>query len=1066
MASETKTTPDLSGDDYEFPLSFSQLRLWFLDRLVRDNPFYNLPLAVRLQVALNRRAFGLALNEVVRRHDALRCAIEDRGMGEPAVIVRPFEPFPLPFVDISGLGPSSREDELKAIALKQAATPFDLSVAPLARYLLVELRPNEHVFFATMHHIVSDGWSLGLFWRELTSLYAAAAAGRPPDLPEPALQYGDFAVWQRERMSSLEFYRQRAFWHEAARDLPTLDLVTDFPRPPEPAHQGAVQPIELPARMTQQLTEFAAQSGATPFMVLVAALAAQLGRYADQSDVVLGTPVANRNRVELEGIIGFFVNSLLVRIKLDGDPTFSEVVRRSKAMLTGAFSNQDFPFEKLVEELQIARDPSRNPLFQISVQYFADAVRSGQRADPSPPAAKSNLVAVNRGTALFDMAWSLWQAGNAISGQIEFDTKLFEPGTVAAMAEAFRTFLMGALAHPQASIHSIPLISDERRTALVAQVARAGRIAGEAEMIWPRIKKIASAAPDTCALDGTVQLSYADLVGRVETVAAALLRLGVAIEEPVGVLMQRSHDSVIALLGILAAGAAFVPLSSDNPPAHTDAVLESRGCRFVITGGKYTPPTRTAKALPIGSLAEDTRGYECPLIHRAGLAYVIHTSGSTGAPKGVEQTHAALANQVAWMANEYGTGPGDRILFKTPLVFDASLWEVFVPLSVGATLVVAAPDAHTDPRLLVGEASVNLITDLQLVPSMLRMFLDEPGIGGCHALKRLYSGGEALHPSLARQFRETLPQVELINLYGPAETCIQSVAGRVPADITDIGVPLGAPVRGNTLYVLGPRMELVPDGMPGELWIGGEGMARGYASQPGATARSFLPNPFAAGGSRLYRTGDRVVRRPDGSLIYKGRVDTQIKFAGIRIDPGEIEAELLAHPEVRRAAVVFDGCGLKAHVETECGQHELRRHLQARLPRQLVPATIVTTSRLSLLESGKIDRKAMPVGRAGTETRVPIAPSDQIEATLVDIWAEVLDRPDVYADQDFFSDLGGHSLVAIRVIARIRELFGVNAPLRLIFENPTVQSLADALRRDPECGDRIREAELVLEVAE
>ncbi len=1039
---------DFEGSALEYPLSYGQARLWFLDKLLPGNAFYNLPLAVRLPRGLNRQAFGLALNEIVRRHESLRCCVREQG-GEPVSIVLPFQPFALRMTDLSGLSRAEHAARLTEIPAREAGQPFDLAKAPLARFHLLKLAGGEYLFMATMHHIISDGWSMGVFWRELTALYADAAAGRRPQLAEPELQFGDYAVWQREQCADAALDAQQSYWHDRLRGIEQLDLQPDFPRPEVQKHNGATHGFTLATPLTGAITELAQRHGTTPFAVLLAGLAILMGRYAGQSDVVLGAPVANRDREELESLIGFFVNSLVLRIDLSGAPDFGTVLDRAARTLRDALSHSDYPFERLVDDLDLPRDRSRNPVFQISAQLFA-VPGQRQQSGATGSGAQGGVVVVDKGTALFDMSWNFWFEGAQIRGQVEFDTDLFDPRRIASMAAAFTSLMSAAAEHPDCPAHRLPLLSGSTRQELSERALAQG-----SPDLWTRIRASASARAGETVLEyGDTKLSGAELVSRVEGIAAGLQAQGVGPEDLVALDMPRSGALVLSCLAVLAAGGAFMPLNPDDPPARKAEILAKTGCRLTVGtvagDGQITPEilARAAGSFRPVPPPETTR-----------LAYVIQTSGSTGTPKAVAQSHGAIAAQIDWLTRRLDPQPDDAILLKTPLVFDASLWELFLPLAAGFRLVVGDPDIHRDPRQIVRSIAVHGVTMVQLVPSVLRLVIEDLHIAECHRLRLVAVGGEPLDHVLLATTRDTLPACRIANLYGPAETCVQSAVTLIEPGDPPASPALTERAGGHRLYLLGPELEALPPGHPGELWVGGIGVARGYLGQTGLTAAQFLPDPFAADGSRMYRTGDRFIRTPDGRLGYLGRADAQIKRAGIRIEPGEIEAAALCHPEISRAALLMRNGSLVLYAETGCPAAELRRHLQSLLPKQMLPETIVPMAAFPVLISGKTDRQALAALDHVPAPAADRPPRSRVDEAVATIWAEMLDLDTVQIDQDFFAELGGHSLLAIRAVVSMRDLLGVELPLHLIFDHSSVAALVDALAQIGANAARLAEIE-------
>lgn len=1043
------------AEDYalQYPLSHGQARLWFLEKLRPGSSFYNLPLAVQLPGRLNRQALGLALNEVVRRHETLRCHVDEHD--EMAVcIVQPFRPFALPFTDLSGLTKSEHAKQLADLTAQEVGRPFDLTAAPLVRFRLVKLAGSQHLFMATMHHIISDGWSMGVFWRELTSLYADAAAGRPPQLPEADLQYGDFAVWQREQLGQDVLGEQRRYWADMLDGYEQLDLPTDFPRPPAQKHNGATHPFAFQAALSKAVVAVSQKSDTTPFAVLLSCLGLVLGSFAGQTDVIIGTPVANRDREELENLIGFLVNSLVLRLDLSGEPDFATVLDRTSRRLRDALSNSDYPFEKLVEDLNVPRDPSRNPIYQVSAQLFSGP---GQKSvdGQAPRAGGQSLMPIDKGTALFDMTWNFWFEGAVLKGQVEFDTDLFDPRRIEAMAGSLQALLEAALAQPDRAVRTLPLTRARPEAEIVGEDATA-----ETVDIWQQIESALNRRSQDKVLEfGETNLTGAEVTLRVKAIAAGLQALGIGREDIIALKMPRSDELVLAMLGILAAGGVFLPLNPDDPPARHASILSRAGCRLTIyaEGDAKDDATTT-----VGLLEADANDFKpVPPLSDDQLAYLILTSGSTGEPKAVAQTHGAIARQIEWLTGFFSPSAEDAVLMKTPLVFDASLWEVLLPLSAGCRLVVAPPDAHRDPRQIVAAVAERQITILQLVPSMMRLVLDDLNISSCTNLRILAAGGEALDPALVTALQETLPSCYLVNLYGPAETCVQSAVAKLEPGTTQVP-NVSASVGGHRLYLLGPDMQPLPDGHPGELWIGGVGVARGYMNAPAMTATSFIPDPFAADGSRMYRSGDRFLRRPDGTLAYLGRRDSQIKRSGIRIETGELESAARDHPDVSRAAVLIKENVLVLFAETCCTGPELRNFLQTRLPRQMMPDQFVPIEQMPILVSGKVDRQALAGLTLEAATATERAPRSKVDEAVAMIWADIFNREDVHIDQDFFAELGGHSLLAIRATVLMRDLLGLEFPLHLIFDAPTVAGLVDAIADQPDAGERLEAIEEAL----
>lgn len=1051
---------------YAFPLSFQQQRLWLVDRLYPAHPAYNLHFAAPVVAPVNANALFLAANEMVRRHESLRTVI--RMVGEqPLQIVHEFAARSFPLIDLSTLPPPQRDDEVRRLVSDDAVRGFDLATGPLFRLQLLRLEPKRHLVLVAMHHIVSDGWSLTVLWEELTQLYAAAASGRPPGLPEPALQYADFCAWQREWLRGDVLETQLDYWRRQLSGAATLALPTDRPRSKVQGYSGESRAIRIGQQTTERLRALARDQQATPFMVLCAAFAALLSRYANQTDVVLGTPITNRNRVELEKVIGFFVNSLVLRFDFSGDPPFLELLKRVRRTLVDGYAHQDIPFERLVEELKVERDQSRNPIFQVTIQMFQ--MPGGSPGHSSGP----GLLDVGQGSAMFDLAASFWDAGNEIKGSMQFSADLFDDETVGRLCSHLMNFLGAAVADPGLRLSAIPVTTERERAQLLA-FGTSSQPGVSVPAVHETFAAVATASPERTALTWAGgHLTYGELLSRTNALALRLQRCGVRRGDLVGILASPSPELVIAMLGTLRAGAAWLPLDPHLPWERLADIVRDAAPAVVLVASNV-PRKGTFPGTPYLDFVHT--GLEAAHIAPVSttpddLAYVLYTSGSSGTPKGVTMPHRALANLVAWMRAAFPLESDDTVLYKTPFSFDASIWELFLPLTSGARVALPAPDAHRDPSALIADVVAQDVTVLQLVPSMLRLFLDHVGVSRCRKLRYLFAGGETLPNGLWMTVRDTL-DVQFCNLYGPTETCVQSTfhlcgAGDSSSQVT---VPIGRAVDGTTLYVVNEALHLQPIGVPGELCIGGAGVAHGYFGQPALTADRFIPDPFGSDpGARIYRTGDSVRWRADGTLEFMGRIDAQVKLRGYRIEPTEIEAVLALHPDVERSVVTVhndeaSGQRLVAYLTLVRGSDPpksgLRRHLAERLPSYMVPSFIVFLDAFPLLSSGKIDRRELPAPEISSEQWIP--PDGPIEEAIADVWAEVLGLERIGADDDFFIHLGGHSLLATRVAARLNDLFQIELPLRWLFEHPTVRGLAEMLCRDDGLAERMKQVAQIL----
>jgi amino acid adenylation domain-containing protein len=1026
------------------PLSFSQQRLWVLDRLDPGSTAFNLLRPLRLRGVLNVAALERALDALRARHESLRTTFGEGADGAPVQVIHPFAPTPLPVEDLALLAEQAREGIVQARAQEDATTGFDLVAGPLFRARLLRLRHDEHVLLLAIHHVIADGWSLGIMARELGSLYAAFQAGAPDPLAPLPVQYADFAQWQREHLTGETLRRQRAFWRAAlAGAPPALELPTDFPRPPAERHRGRVWRDRMEPELARRIRAVAAEEGTTPFAVLLAGLRAVLARWSGQEDVTIGAPVAGRGRTEVEGLIGFFVNTLPLRGSVLADDTFRALLRREKAATLAAFDHQDLPFERIVEELRIPRDLSRNPVFQVSLML------------QNTPAGAEHLAGieiaplqVEYDTARFDLAFDLYEEDDgALRVETEYATDLFEHATVGRMVAHLKRLLGHAAARPDALVSRLELMDDDERAVLRGWNGTARD--------WPfaplhrLFAEQAARTPHAVAVEGADgALTYAELDSLSAGVAAALRARGAGRGTIVAVGVERTTRMVAALLGVLRAGAAYLPLDPEYPAERLAYMLEDAGARLLLTDRAQADrlPATFIDRILLDEIGPAEAADADAEVGAEDLAYVIYTSGSTGRPKGVMVRHGGACNFLRAMADAPGLRADDVLLAVTTIAFDISVLELFLPLSLGARAVVATREQAADPTLLSALIARTGATVMQATPATWTMLL---GAGWTpRAGMRLLTGGEALPRLVADALLSA--GAEVWNLYGPTEITVWATAGRVPAEGA---IPLGQAVANTTLFVLDPAGSPAPLGVPGELFIGGAGVTRGYLHRPGMTAERYVPDPFGAPGSRLYRTGDLVRRRNDGALEFLGRVDFQVKLRGFRIELGEIEGVLRAHPAVGGAVALVRGEGTDARLvayviprapDAPPAGTELRAFLKERLPEYMVPSAFVVLDAFPLTPSGKIDRRALPATDAQAEARAFVAPRTAHEQALAEIWREVLRTERVGAEDDFFA-LGGHSILATQVLARVRRELGVELPLRAMFEAPTVRALAERL---------------------
>ncbi len=1057
--------PDLAAlvagqDAGAAPVAFTQQRLWFLDQLEPNRPDYNIATAVRLQGALDAGALTRALDEIVRRHAALRTTFANVD-GQPVQVIAPTLTLALPVEDLSDRPEAEREAQALRLASAEARAPFDLARGPLVRARLLRLAPDHHIALLTTHHIISDGWSMGLFVSELAALYQACAAGAPSPLPELPVQYADFAHWQRRWLQGETLDKQLAYWrNELAGSPALLELPTDRPRPAVQTSRGATLPFRLAGALRDPFKRLLQHEGATLFMGLLAAFQVLLHRYSGQTDFNVGTPIANRTRTELEGLIGFFANTLVLRARLDEPAglSFRDLLARVRETSLGAYAHQDLPFEKLVEALQPERNLSHTPLFQV--MFVLDNAPlsgfdlAGLRLSP---------VAAETGAASFDLTLSMREDGQGWGGYIEYNTDLFDAATIQRLVGHLETLITGLLDDPDRPIAELPLLTEaERRQMLVDWNATTAPTPTD-RTVHQLFEAWADRIPDAPALVFEDQsLSYAQLDQRANHLAHALRARGVGPDTLVGLCTDRAFDMVVGLLGILKAGGAYLPLDPAYPPDRLAFMLQDSGAPLVLTQQHLRPVVQAlGTTVPVLALDADWPALAQHPATRPPvnvspdhLAYVIYTSGSTGRPKGALLRHAGLGNLAEAQRRAFEITPGTRVLQFSPFSFDASVWETVMALLNGATLVLARQETITGDLLRVLRDQA--VTTVTLPPSVLAVLTPQ----ALPALRTVISAGEACSRELVARWA---PGRRFFNAYGPTETTVCAAWAQCdPAD--PLPPSIGRPILNFQLYVLDQHQQPVPVGVPGELIIGGAGVARGYLNRPELTAEKFVTLPLDDDGAvqRYYRTGDLVRYRPDGNLEFLGRIDQQVKVRGFRIELGEIEAALQQHPAVAQAAVLAreDRPGdkrLAAYVARAEGAPPgddaltlaLRDHLRARLPEYMVPTIVVYLERLPLSPSGKVERKALPApDLSRAESRAYVAPRTETERRLAALCQELLGLERVGVDDNFF-DLGGHSLLATQLISRVRETFQAELPLRVLFEQPTVAGLAEAVDQLP-----------------
>ncbi|MFU8872798.1 amino acid adenylation domain-containing protein [Micromonospora sp. SL4-19] len=1031
------------------PLSSAQLRLWYLDQTVPDRAAYLLPLAYRLVGPLDTAALRDALTELVRRHETLRTTFTDDG-GEPAQVVAAPAPVDLPVVDRTAVDPGDRAADVEARLAAEAATPIDLAAGPLRAHLLA-YAPAEHVLLLTLHHVVADEWSLTVLHRELAEAYAAHRDGRPVDLPELPVQYADYALWQRDWLAGPECATQLGYWRQALRDAPAvLDLPTDRPRPVVPSSAGRTLTRRV-AVAPEAVRALARRLETTPYVVLLAAFHTLLSRWTGQRDVVVGAAVANRGRTELEGLIGFLVNTVPIRAELRGDATFAAAVAGVRAATLDAHTHQDLPFERMVEALRPQRRPDHNPLFQVMFLH-ADSAADVLRL---PDLAVTTLRPA-AGTAKFDLTLAVRDDADALEVLVEYRTDLFDDDTMARLAGHYETLLAGAVAAPDTPLAALPLLTGDELRQLDTwnDTTVADAAATVPEVFAARVR----ATPDAVAVvDPVRSLTYRDLDGRADTLAATLRAAGVRRGDLVALCLPRGAELAVALLAVLKAGAAYVPLDPDHPPARLRLIAADARAAVVIT----TAALRDR--VPAATVVEVDGVWEAPVVPPApvpvgpeDLAYVIHTSGSTGRPKGVMVTHRGVVNYARWAGRAYRIGVGDRAPVHSSVAFDLTVTSLLVPLLAGGTaelLPTADGVAGLGEALRHADRPYGLV---KITPAHLEIVAGQLTPAGAAGRTDLFViGGENLLAEKIAVWREHAPGTRLVNEYGPTETVVGCATYEVDVDTAAAGpVPIGRPIDNTRLYVLDAHLRQVPVGATGELYVGGGGVARGYLGRPDLTAERFLPDPYAAPGARMYRTGDLARRRLDGTLEFLGRRDGQVKLHGYRIELGEVEAALTGRTGVAAAAVLLreDRPGdrrLVGYVVPEPGgtvePATLRAALLAELPEHLVPSALVVLDRLPLTGNGKVDTAALPPP-ATTVAAEAAPPAGPLAQRIAAVWRDVLGVERVGPHDNFF-DLGGHSMLLLRVHRALRDVVGDRVTVTDLFRHPTVHALAAYLER-------------------
>lgn len=1044
--------------DCELPLSFAQQRLWFVQQLSPDNDSYNMLEALRLDGALNIVALEQSLNELVRRHEILRTTFPTLD-GKPIQKIAPATTLNLSIHDLQGLSADEQTAQIQQIAESQAYASFNLAFGPLVQFTLLQLSIKEYVLLLKMHHIIYDGWSLNIFFGELSQLYAAFTQGLPNPLPELSVQYADFAFWQRQWLTGEVLEHQVNYWQKQLAGVPpVLELPTDKPRPPIQTFQGAAKSLVLDRELTQRLQHLSQESDATLFMTLLAAFLVLISRYTGQPDIIVGSPIANRNSPQIEQLMGFFANTLALRGNLSNNLSFAEFLAQVRQTTLSAYAHQDLPFEMLVEKLQPERDLSRNPLVQVMFSL------------QNAPQSSGNLSGLNIQNmplpidvrARFDLEVNYWEVPGGLEGVWCYNTDLFEANTITRLAQHFQTLLQAIVANPQARISELPLLSPAQRHQLLVEWNNTQVEYPHDKCIHQLFEEQVERNPDAVAVVyENEQLTYHQLNCRANQLAHYLRSLGVGVDELVGICLERSINMIVGLLGILKAGGAYVPLDPEYPQERLSFMLSDAEISVLLTQQSlvHKLPEHSARVVCLDSdahlIKECSQDNAITHIQPTNLVYVIYTSGSTGQPKGVEVVHRGV-NRLLCAANYVNLDATQTFLQLAPISFDASTFEIWGALLHGSKCVLFPGTVPTSQNLR-SEIDKHDITVLWLTAALFNSIIDDDS-QALSGIKQLLIGGEALSVSHVYKALAHLPWTQIINGYGPTEsttfTCCYPIPREIDANIESI--PIGRPINNTQVYILDAYLQPVSIGVSGELHIGGAGLARGYLNRPELTNEKFILNPFEAGGSILYKTGDLARYLPDGNIEYLGRIDNQVKIRGFRIELGEIEAVLNQHDDVQVACVIVreDSPSEKQLVAYVVQQKqvtltisELRQFLANKLPGYMMPNAFVILETLPLTSNGKVDRRALKAPCQTSESDKFIQARNKLELKLVQIWSKIL-KVDKIGVHDNFFDLGGHSLLASYLMTQIKQKFGKDIPLTTLFQNPTIEQLATIIQKD------------------
>jgi amino acid adenylation domain-containing protein len=1027
--------------EYEAPLSFAQQRLWFFEQLMPGSVVYNMLMPIPLPFAVDAPILLDAVNEIVARHDVLRATFRSVD-GKPVQAIAPGLKLEMPVGDLRGLAPDERESAIARFLNEDALAPYDLANGPLVRVRLLRFGDAEHTLILAMHHITSDAWSVSVFYRELCEIYAAFAAGKPSPLPDLQIQYPDYAVWQRNWLRGETLERQLGYWKKQLEGVAPIELPFDRPRPANMTFRGGYAPVKIEGPLLDRLRALGARHDCTLFMTVLAAFQVLLYRHTGQSDVVVGTAVANRNHGDAEQLIGFFINSLVMRTSLAGNPTFCELLARTRETALGAYAHQDIPFEMLVEHLQPERDFTRNPFFQVLFQLQRAGGSKGEQ-EIGPPKQLQNAV--------FDLHAFLNEHPDGLEGRLEYNAALFDDLTIARIVERFGVLLEAIAGNADRPIDELAVLTPAERLQMLVEWLPGPAPLPEIPSIHAWFESQAARTPQVAAVAAAGEtVTYEELNRRADRVARALCELGAGRGDRVALQLERSVEIVASILGVLKTGAAYVPIEPDTPEERLRFMLDDCGARAMITAEGLRRLTPAASSAP--SLAASPATQPSPI----DTAYLIYTSGSTGAPKGVPVPHRCLIYST-WARLQYYEEPVGRYLLLSPFAFDSSVAGIFWTLCSGGCLEIPTRAELADIPELAFRVDRAGVTHLLATPSLYARLLDWFEVSALR-LKAAIVAGEACPAALSAYHFERMPHVPLYNEYGPTEATVWSTVYRcealpsAPGEGRAGAPPIGRPIPNARVYIVGRgeqknNVQPVPLGVAGELWIGGPGVTPGYWNRPELTAERFVPDPFAGGEAVAYRTGDLAKYLPDGNIVFLGRIDNQVKVRGYRIELGEIEAALLAHPAIAECAAFAwkyeDDTRLAAWLTPSgprVAAEEIAGFLRQRLPEYMIPASMTWVEELPRNANGKLDRAALAANPERFDAVEYVAPRNPVEKALAGLYAELLGAaPGIHAD---FFRMGGHSLLATRLLSRVNRAFQIDLPLATVFRASNIAALA------------------------